>query len=384
MGAPIGSGIDAYATQALLTSCTLMVPIVLGTIRGHCLKGNWPQPPSNQEKTHIKTADVGSIVMPLVVQGPWTYQARMDAIQKESRQSFEHYFTKAMKVRNWVPNELPIKEMRELGHLLSPDTVTMIQAYLGVEEYVGDYVQEGLDLFHNNRVRRNLQLAWGMEELKHGWAWELVLLHSEQRTEAQLNEYLEEVLSHKWSMRDDHPGLETPLGVLCYTMVQERATYFNYDEMRKRIRLEYGLPEKASVEERKRGHQIGAAGAFQIVGRDEIAHHGIFLDLVRTHLRYLPDETLETILKVFRGFTMPALDLIPNASQLEEAMRRTKLHTPRKQITEVNNPILEALGLDSKRALERGVQEAKKLPPGLGPEYVSLSRSGEFVLSTTM
>lgn len=322
--------------------------------------------------------------MPLIVQGPWTYQARMDAIQKESRQSFENYFTKAMKVRNWVPNELPIKEMRELGHLLTPDTVTMIQAYLGVEEYVGDYVQEGLDLFHSNRVRRNLQLAWGMEELKHGWAWELVLLHSEQRTEAQLNEYIEDVLSHKWSMRDDHPGLETPLGVLCYTMVQERATYFNYDEMRKRIRHEYGLPEKASVEERKRGHQIGAAGAFQIVGRDEIAHHGIFLDLTRIHLRYLPDETLETILKVFRGFTMPALDLIPNAAMLEEAMRRTKLHTPRKQITEVNNPILEALGLDSKRALERGVQEAKKLPPGLGPDYVSLSRSGEFVLSTTM
>lgn len=321
--------------------------------------------------------------MPLVVQGPWTHQARLDAIDKESRVSFEGYFSKAMKVRNWVPNELPIKEMHQLGHLLTTDTVTMIQAYLGVEEYVGDYVQEGLELFHNNRVRRNLQLAWGMEELKHGWAWELVLRHSEVRTEPQLHEYIEEVLSHKWTMRENHPGLETPLGVLCYSMVQERATYFNYDEMRKRIRHEYGLPVKASVEERKRGHQIGAAGAFQIVGRDEIAHHGIFLDLVRIHLRYLPDETLETIFKVFRGFTMPALDLIPDSDMLEEAMRRTLLHTPRKQVMYVNNPILEALGLESKRALERGVQEAKKLPPGLGPEYVSLSRSGEFVLSTT-
>ena len=320
---------------------------------------------------------------PLVVPGPWTHEGRMLAIQKESRQSFEGYFTKAMKVRNWVPNELPIAEMHRLGHKLSPDTVTMIQAYLGVEEYIGDYVQEGLELFHNNRVRRNLQLAWGMEELKHGWAWELVLLHSEQRTEAQLNEYIEEVLSHKWSMRENHPGLDTPLGVLCYTMVQERATYFNYDEMRKRIRQEYELPERATPEERKRGYQIGAAGAFQIVGRDEIAHHGIFLDLVRIHLRYLPEETLETLGKVFGGFTMPALDLIPNGEALEEAMRRTKLHTPRKQVTEVNNPILNALGFDGRRALERGVQEAKKLPPGLGPEFVAMSRSGEFVLSTT-
>ena len=88
-------------------------------------------------------------------------------------------------------------------------------------------------------------------------------------------------------------------------------------------------------------------------------------------------------MKVFRGFTMPAMELIPDASLLEEAMRRTKLHTPRKQVTEVNNPILDALGFENRRALERGVQEAKKLPPGLGPEHVSLSRSGEFVLSTT-
>lgn len=321
--------------------------------------------------------------MPLIVKGPWTHEARKDAIDKECRQSFENYFYKAMKVRNWVPNELPIKEMHERGHMLSEDTVTMTQAYLGVEEYIGDYVQDGLELFHNNRVRRNLQLAWGMEELKHGWAWELVLLHSGRRTEHQLKEYIEEVLSHKWTMRENHPGLDTPLGVLCYAMVQERATYFNYDEMRKRIRSEYELPERATVEERKRGFQIGAAGAFQIVGRDEIAHHGIFLEMTRIHMQYLPEETLETLLKVFRGFTMPALDFIPDTALLEAAMRRTKLHTPRKQVTEVNNPIINALGLENKRALERGVQEAKKLPPGLGPEHVSLSRSGEFVLSTT-
>jgi acyl-[acyl-carrier-protein] desaturase len=331
----------------------------------------------------LTTDETGNTNKPLMVKGPWTHQARREAIDKETRQSFERYFTKAMKVRNWVPNELPIKEMHQFGHLLSPDTTTIIQAYLGVEEYVGDYVQDGLELVRNNRARRNLQLAWGMEELKHGWAWELVLLHSEQRTEEQLSEYIEEVLSHRWTIRDNHPGLESPLGILCYAMVQERATYFNYDEMRKRIRQEYGLPERATAEERKRGYQIGAAGAFQIVARDEIAHHGIFLDLVRIHLRYLPDETLETLLKVFRGFTMPALDFIPNSKQLEEAMKRTLLHTPRKQVSEVNNPILDALGLENRRAIERGVQEAKKLPPGLGPEYVTLSRTGEFVLSTT-
>ena len=64
-------------------------------------------------------------------------------------------------------------------------------------------------------------------------------------------------------------------------------------------------------------------------------------------MQYLPEETLETLLKVFRGFTMPALELIPDSTELEAAMRRSKLHTPRKQVTEVNNPILEALGFDN-------------------------------------
>lgn len=87
------------------------------------------------------------------------------------------------------------------------------------------------------------------------------------------------------------------------------------------------------------------------------------------------------VLKVFRGFTMPVLDLFPDASLLEDVMRRTTLHTSRTQVTPVNDPILEALGLESKRALERGVQEARKLPTGLGPEFVARSRLGEFVLS---
>ena len=182
-------------------------------------------------------------------------------------------------------------------------------------------------------------------------------------------------------MREHHPGLDTSLGVACYAMVQERATYYNYDEMRKRIRTEYGLPAQATPFERERGMQIGAAGAFKTVANDEIAHHGIFLELVQIYLRYLPQDTLETLLTVFSGFTMPALALIPNGPALAEAMGRTRIHTPFTQVRQVNNPILDALGLENRRALERAVQQSKLLPAGLGPEHVALGRSGEFVVS---
>jgi acyl-[acyl-carrier-protein] desaturase len=328
-------------------------------------------------------ADPGAVAMPLVVDGPWTHEARERAAAREAHLAFVRYFRKAMKVRNWTPwEDLPLAEMHERGHLLSEDTLTIVQAYLGVEDYVGDYVEDGLNMLHNRRERRNLQIAWGMEELKHAEAWELVLLHSERRTAEELRTYRDEVLTHKWTMRENHPGMDTPLGVAAYAMLQERATYFNYDEMRKRIRSEYGLPENPTPAERARGTQIGAAGAFKTVATDEIAHHGIFLELIRIYMRYLPYETLDALLTVFNGFTMPALYLIPNGSELAAAMERTLLHTPRKQIKMVNNPVLDSLGFERKRALERAVQEAKMLPAGLGPEHIAISRTGEFVLST--
>lgn len=182
-------------------------------------------------------------------------------------------------------------------------------------------------------------------------------------------------------MREHHPGLDTALGVACYAMVQQRATYYNCDEMRKRIRAEYELPPGATPFERARGQQIGAVGAFRTVSNDEIAHHGVFLELVRIYLRYLPQDTLETLSLVFSGFTMPAISLIPNAEALVEAMGRARIHTPFTQVRHVNNPILDALGVENRRALERAVQQSKLLPPGLGPEHVALGRSGEFVVS---
>ncbi len=328
----------------------------------------------------IETRAAGLQIHP----GPWTRQAKEAAIQRETRDAFISYFRRSVKTRNWTPwDDLPLNEMRQRGHLLSDDTVTLIESFLGVEDYVGDYVEEGMHQVGKERVRRNIQLQWGAEELKHAEAWELVLLHSGRRTEEQLEAYRDKVAEHKWTMRDNHPGLDTPLGVMVYAMVQERATYFNYDELRKRIRSEYGLPEKATPEERARGKQIGAAGAFKIVANDEIAHHGIFLQCFDIHKRYLPYEAFDMLFRVLGGFNMPALYLIPNESEMREALYRTKLYTPLKHGRYVANPILDTLGLENKRALERAVQEAKLLPEGLGPEHVSLSRTGEFVVSMT-
>lgn len=321
---------------------------------------------------------------PNFIAGPWTRDARVRAIQEEVRVAYIDYFRKAVKSRNWFPwDDLPLDEMRERGHLLSEDTVTLIESFLGIEDYVGDYVEDAINIVRGDRERRNLAIVWGMEECKHAESWELVLLHSGVRTPEQLREYRDKVGQHTWEMADNHPGLDSPLGTAVYAMFQERATYFNYEELRKRIRADYGLPESSTPEERQRGKQYGAAAAFNIVARDEIAHHAMFLRLVDIYKKYLPTETLEMILRVVNGFKMPALYLIPNATEMMAALERTKMYTPLKHGRSVANPVLDALGFNNKRALERAVQGSKLLPPGCGPEHVAVSRSGEFVISTT-
>lgn len=325
-----------------------------------------------------------SIEHPNVIVGPWTNEARDHAIQTEVREAYIQYFRKAVKTRNWLPwDDIPIDEMGERGHLLSEDTIIMIESFLGIEDYVGDYVEDAINIVRGDRERRNIAIIWGMEEAKHAESWELVLLHSGVRTQKQIHEYRNKVGAHRWTMGENHPGFDTPLGTAVYAMVQERATYFNYEELRKRIRIEYGLPEESTPEERKRGKQYGAAAAFNIVARDEIAHHAMFLKLVSINAKYKPAETLEMIHRVFSGFNMPALYLIPNEVELRAALERTKMYTPLKHGRSVANPILDALGFDNKRALERAVQEAKLLPPGLGPEHVAIGRAGDLVLSTT-
>jgi acyl-[acyl-carrier-protein] desaturase len=318
--------------------------------------------------------------VPIVVPGPWTQAARQRAADKECHQHFVEYFGKAMKNRRWSPwHDLPFDEMKTYASRLSPETINLIEGYLGIEEYVGDYVLDGLEMFRNNRTRRNLQLQWGAEEMKHGVAWELTLLHSGARTEEQLEAYFDKVHEHRWTIKN-HAGGDSPLGATVYAMVQERATFFNYQETKARIRDEYGLSKDPTPEERQRGFEVGAAEAFRIVGVDEIAHHGIFLKIVLTHLKYLPEKALDVMQQVFQGFQMPSLRLIPNARSFIRAVARTGLHTAEKHLHLIHNPILKSLGLDDNEAFNRAVQAAKLLPAGLGPDQVKLGRSGEFVI----
>jgi acyl-[acyl-carrier-protein] desaturase len=318
--------------------------------------------------------------LPEIIKGPWTREARQMALDREVLEHYIEYFGRAVRLRNWSPwHNFPLDEMRQWGHKLSQETFHLIDGFLGVEEYVGDYVTEGLEMFRDHRTRRNMQLQWGAEEAKHGLTWELVLQHSRARTEEQLRLYLNKVREHRWSLKH-HPGTDSPLGVTAYAMVQERATFFNYQEMRARIREEYGLPVNPTPEEQSRGSEVGASEAFRVVALDEVAHHGIFLKVVQSYIKYFPSLTFEVLSGVFKGFDMPSFRFIPNARRFILTLGRTGFNTVAMYREKVHNPVLKSLGLENHEAFEKAVQLARKLPENLGPDSVKLSRTGEWVV----
>jgi acyl-[acyl-carrier protein] desaturase len=322
--------------------------------------------------------------LPEIVKGPWTRQARQRALDRAVLDHYINHFGRAMKQRNWSPwHDLPLEEMRERGSRLSEETIHLIEGFLGVEEYVGDYVLEGIEMFRNNRTRRNMQLQWGAEEAKHGVSWELVLKHSQARTETQLTAYLDKVRDVHWSPKQ-HPGLDTPLGSTAYAMVQERATFFNYQQVRARIREEYGLPLAPTSEEQQRGYEVGASEAFRVVGLDEVAHHGLFLQIVQSALKYFPSLTCDLLTKVFAGFEMPALRFLPNSRAFLRAVKRTGLYSGSIHKEKVHNPLLKSLGLDGDQAFAKAVQLARKLPNHLSPDSTKLSRTGAWVIASAL
>src|SRR4051794_25777597 len=229
----------------------------------------------------VVVPETGGIGAPVVVSGPWTREARQAIVDREMLQLFIEYFGRSMRTRRWSPwHDLPVDEIRELGPRLSEDTIDLVEGFYGIEEYIGDFIRDGLESFAVSRTRRNLHLQWGAEEFRHGVALEQVLLHTGARTQEQLDAYNAEIMANHWSAAG-HVGVENAFDGTVYAMFQERATYVNYEGLRARIRAEYGLPARNTADEAQRGHQLGVAEAIRLIAQDEIAHHGMFLRLVQ-------------------------------------------------------------------------------------------------------
>ena len=53
--------------------------------------------------------------------------------------------------------------------------------------------------------------------------------------------------------------------------------------------------------------EVGISEGLRRISRDEIYHHGVFLEQLKLLRKYFPDHTLVKFAQVLEGFAMPAV-----------------------------------------------------------------------------
>lgn len=294
-----------------------------------------------------------------IVRGPLTLEGRHVAVERATRQLANSFLDDSRLRRTWSPGvDFPLKEIAEQGPNLSSESVDLLEGFMGVEEYVGDYAEAGLVSFRGSRSREDIHLQWSFEEMRHGLGLMQVLTTSGVRTQDQIDDYLDKLAKSRW-VPSQHVGLGSPISAVVYGGEQEMGTYINYRSLRRRIRMECGLPENITIEERQRGKQFGISEAIHRIELDEIAHFGLYLKMVKIYLAYFPEETLETIKEVFSNFKMPALRLLPNRQQFIRALLKTEVYNEQVHRNSTHIPVLKAFGFEDEQALDEAIAQAK-------------------------
>lgn len=278
-----------------------------------------------------------------------TPEGRNKLIEDGLYENYLAYFRKAEDNRRWkLHTDIP-------WHLAKPDVpeeiAVMVEGYFAVESYLPDYVTQAMQLIRRSRGRAWFQANWGYEESKHAMAWETWLTTSGKRTPQQMEEYADYLSARQWALPYD-----TPRRMIIYQMVQERATYLNYHNLAARAKQE--------------GDQA-LETALRIVGQDEIAHHGFFYKGVQLYMKYDTANTLDDLALVLKSFAMPARNFLHNWNEFEETVAKAGIYGPREHIRDVQNPILNALGYENRRELERAALRLRIAPDNIGPRDIA-------------
>lgn len=295
-----------------------------------------------------------------ILPGPFTLQAKQAAIQAEVREHYESYFVQATQTRSWVPDDLPQrKQMAQYGQMVSAESRELLLGFMGVESLIDDYVFAGIKAAGDSVATRDLYNRWGDEERRHGATFRHALIDSGWYSEEWVDDYLDQIPSGQWTFELQTGYEGTPLLGSAYAMFQERQTRWNYTETRMRLWREYGSPVDAS------GRRVfpAIAGAIRFPEIDEGAHEANFSAIVRIHLKYMPDQALDALMKTSERYRMPVVQL-PNGDQFVEAALAAGMGSPRDVISQVLGPGLERMGLESRRALRRAIENFLNIPEG--------------------
>ena len=291
---------------------------------------------------------------PRTAAGLLSRQEKDRLIERSFLGLYRWYTARSQETRNWNPDKS--FDWRKLKPDLSEPLIRVLQGFFAVEYYTPDYVDEILQLVRRSHGRSHFTLRWGSEEEKHADTWENAVLFSRQRSPAFLEDY-------KYSLRSNvHRSLweGDPLRNLIYTVFQERATQLNYLNL---ATIALGRSDKPQ-------HAGDAdpvlAKVATTIAVDEAAHYNFFLEGVRLFLYYYPARTLAALKDVLEHFMMPASAIIPDWDNFNEAVYKAGIYGPRQYARDVVQVVFKNLGIESRKALEAGLQRSRLVPTNEG------------------
>ena len=268
------------------------------------------------------------------------YKPESPVVRRKIYLLFRDYFDRAEKKRRWsLRDDIP---WDQCNPSLNPAIADVVETFCAVEMYLPDYLSKLIPQVRANRGRAWMLANWGYEECKHSMAFGDWLLRSRVRSDEQMADLETTVSSHEWQLPWDNAR-----AMVCYTMVQELATWLHYHNLRERLAAE--------------GGDAALDRALQLVAIDERAHYDFFRKLVALYLEDDREGTLEQLRRVVNYFAMPAVHMLADSRMRMEEVKRLRIFDYDIYYYQVFEPVVKALGLNKSDLRRRSRREV--MPP---------------------
>lgn len=224
----------------------------------------------------------------------------MSQLAEKVYREYMTFFEKAERTRRWnVFTDLPWDKVDSCPR--DPDLALCAETFCGVEMYLPDYVSRGMEAVRDTFGQAWFHANWAYEESKHALALREYLVRTGQRSEDQFREFEKTILARRWKAPFEGNRLMT-----IYGAIQEMTTFVIYNKQEKLAR--------------ERGDQL-LASIYAFIMRDEIAHCRFYEKITALMLEDDPEGVKADLAHVFRNFTMPAYDLVPDYESRVTVMR---------------------------------------------------------------
>lgn len=243
---------------------------------------------------------------------------------------FRDYFDKAERRRRWnLQVDIP---WDQCNPKLTPVVADVVQTFCSVELFLPDYLGKLITQVRDHRGRAWFLANWGYEECKHSMALGDWLLKSKLRSDEQMADMETEVFSHEYKLIT-----EDARRAVCYTMLQELATWVHYQNLRKIV----GNDDPC------------LAKVLGLISVDERAHYDFFKRLVKVYVEVDRPAMVEHMRYCANTFEMPAYNLLADSRLRMNDVRELHIFDENIFLYQVLEPALADLGITRKELRKR-------------------------------